>query len=71
MPFSLLKDSRKLIPSLYDHDREVGQSCEVNPNCNCKLNVMYNSFLYLTCCEGGIQCNATSTNGEKGAVCGG
>jgi hypothetical protein len=32
---------------------------------------MYNSFLYLILCEGGIQCNATKANGEKGAVCGG
>ena len=67
MPFLLLKNSRKLIRSLYDHDRGVGTPCTSNSNCNCKSNVMYNSLLYLTRCEGGIQCNGTGT----GALCGG
>jgi hypothetical protein len=66
---SFLKHSRKLILSLYDHDRQVGSSCyKANPYCNCKSNVMYNSLLYLTRRQGGIQCNNSAI---IGAVCGG
>lgn len=65
MLFLLLKHSRELILPLHDHDRGPGDTCSSDDDCNCKSNVMHNSLLHLTCCEGGIKCH------HNGTVCGG
>ena len=55
----ITKRTRKLILSLYDYDRAAGDPCTGNTDCNCKSNVMYNSLFYLTCFQGGLQCNTS------------